>query len=142
HMINLVHINLVTGLVTKSQIRCCECTLYGEWCFFIFLSSRRRHTRLQGDWSSDVCSSDLRPSARRPPSPSAPRGVARAAPTRARTRPSPSPPPSLQTTPRRKRPPRAARAHVQADRSEERRVGRETKPRQWTRAVHRTSAVN
>src|SRR2546426_3517784 len=25
-----------------------------------FLSSRRRHTRLQGDWSSDVCSSDLR----------------------------------------------------------------------------------
>src|SRR5256885_5143255 len=27
-------------------------------CFFFF-SSRRRHTRLQGDWSSDVCSSDL-----------------------------------------------------------------------------------
>src|SRR5256885_879836 len=24
----------------------------------IFFSSRRRHTRLQGDWSSDVCSSD------------------------------------------------------------------------------------
>src|SRR5256885_6970235 len=31
---------------------------------FFFFSSRRRHTRLQGDWSSDVCSSDL--SARRP----------------------------------------------------------------------------
>src|SRR6266850_3824361 len=32
----------------------------GKWigCFFFF-SSRRRHTRLQGDWSSDVCSSDL-----------------------------------------------------------------------------------
>src|SRR5688500_2403247 len=29
---------------------------------FIFFSSRRRHTRLQGDWSSDVCSSDLRAS--------------------------------------------------------------------------------
>src|SRR3989454_5656917 len=28
------------------------------FCFFFF-SSRRRHTRLQGDWSSDVCSSDL-----------------------------------------------------------------------------------
>src|SRR5256885_12484252 len=28
------------------------------WCIFFF-SSRRRHTRLQGDWSSDVCSSDL-----------------------------------------------------------------------------------
>src|SRR5688500_19749101 len=27
--------------------------------FFFFYSSRRRHTRLQGDWSSDVCSSDL-----------------------------------------------------------------------------------
>src|SRR5256885_16648731 len=24
-----------------------------------FFASRRRHTRLQGDWSSDVCSSDL-----------------------------------------------------------------------------------
>src|SRR5205807_6490245 len=24
-----------------------------------FFTSRRRHTRLQGDWSSDVCSSDL-----------------------------------------------------------------------------------
>src|SRR5256885_3967422 len=29
-----------------------------ELCDFFF-SSRRRHTRLQGDWSSDVCSSDL-----------------------------------------------------------------------------------
>src|SRR5256885_12900779 len=27
--------------------------------FCFFFSSRRRHTRLQGDWSSDVCSSDL-----------------------------------------------------------------------------------
>src|SRR5262249_57972101 len=26
------------------------------WCLF---SSRRRHTRLVSDWSSDVCSSDL-----------------------------------------------------------------------------------
>src|SRR3989454_6731181 len=25
----------------------------------LVFSSRRRHTRLQGDWSSDVCSSDL-----------------------------------------------------------------------------------
>src|SRR5690348_5951787 len=29
-------------------------------CFFFFFSSRRRHTRWTGDWSSDVCSSDLR----------------------------------------------------------------------------------
>src|SRR6266850_2767474 len=27
--------------------------------YYFFFSSRRRHTRLQGDWSSDVCSSDL-----------------------------------------------------------------------------------
>src|SRR5690348_17387687 len=33
-----------------------------EWSFkrqFFFFSSRRRHTRWTGDWSSDVCSSDL-----------------------------------------------------------------------------------
>src|SRR6266487_4952664 len=29
--------------------------------FFFFFSSRRRHTRWTGDWSSDVCSSDLGP---------------------------------------------------------------------------------
>src|SRR6266516_4866603 len=29
-----------------------------------FFSSRRRHTRSYGDWSSDVCSSDLRPTPR------------------------------------------------------------------------------
>src|SRR5256885_10874357 len=29
-------------------------------CCCVFFSSRRRHTRLQGDWSSDVCSSDLK----------------------------------------------------------------------------------
>src|SRR5687768_1408619 len=28
--------------------------------FFFFFSSRRRHTRCSRDWSSDVCSSDLR----------------------------------------------------------------------------------
>src|SRR3989454_7380503 len=35
-----------------------DCYETGALCFFFF-SSRRRHTRLQGDWSSDVCSSDL-----------------------------------------------------------------------------------
>src|SRR5205085_6993375 len=28
-------------------------------CFVFFFSSRRRHTRFDCDWSSDVCSSDL-----------------------------------------------------------------------------------
>src|SRR5256885_2430712 len=37
----------VQNLLTEYQ--------YAGKCFF---SSRRRHTRLQGDWSSDVCSSD------------------------------------------------------------------------------------
>src|SRR5256885_13231259 len=34
-------------------------TFYLRLVVFFFFSSRRRHTRLQGDWSSDVCSSDL-----------------------------------------------------------------------------------
>src|SRR6266478_9024563 len=29
------------------------------WLGFFFFSSRRRHTRFDCDWSSDVCSSDL-----------------------------------------------------------------------------------
>src|SRR6266481_4817498 len=33
--------------------------------FFFFFSSRRRHTRWNCDWSSDVCSSDLVDRARR-----------------------------------------------------------------------------
>src|SRR6266480_7093999 len=32
---------------------------YKLYCFVFFFSSRRRHTRLTCDWSSDVCSSDL-----------------------------------------------------------------------------------
>src|SRR6266852_8859556 len=31
-----------------------------RFCLFFFFSSRRRHTRCYRDWSSDVCSSDLR----------------------------------------------------------------------------------
>src|SRR5256885_13268702 len=37
--------------VSRKYLRAC--------LLFFFFSSRRRHTRLQGDWSSDVCSSDL-----------------------------------------------------------------------------------
>src|SRR5437763_4298079 len=33
---------------------------------FFFFSSRRRHTRYIGDWSSDVCSSDLAVNADQP----------------------------------------------------------------------------
>src|SRR5437870_10347970 len=34
--------------------------VYLYFLFFFFFSSRRRHTRWPRDWSSDVCSSDLR----------------------------------------------------------------------------------
>src|SRR5689334_23565595 len=33
---------------------------YFKYFIFFFFSSRRRHTRWNCDWSSDVCSSDLR----------------------------------------------------------------------------------
>src|SRR5437867_12605146 len=36
--------------------------VWGELVFFF--SSRRRHTRSYGDWSSDVCSSDLKQTGR------------------------------------------------------------------------------
>src|SRR3712207_7119003 len=35
--------------------KCCR-----VYAVFLFFSSRRRHTRYWRDWSSDVCSSDLR----------------------------------------------------------------------------------
>src|SRR5256886_4101489 len=47
--------------------RCCQDIIGDElikilkrdYVFFCFFSSRRRHTRFDCDWSSDVCSSDL-----------------------------------------------------------------------------------
>src|SRR6266446_7533933 len=43
-------------------MQCCFIFYTGKYVCDLgfFFSSRRRHTRLQGDWSSDVCSSDLR----------------------------------------------------------------------------------
>src|SRR5256886_16162407 len=43
-------------------------TLWKDWNIFLFFffSSRRRHTRFDCDWSSDVCSSDLVPRRVRP----------------------------------------------------------------------------
>src|SRR2546427_1573355 len=39
----------------------CRFLVCAHWCLsvFFFFSSRRRHTRFDCDWSSDVCSSDL-----------------------------------------------------------------------------------
>src|SRR3989442_234314 len=56
---------------TQTQYRGLQCSI--DACnlsyIFFFFSSRRRHTRCGRDWSSDVCSSDLPPAARRPLAP-------------------------------------------------------------------------
>src|SRR5256885_3996037 len=95
-------------------------SIYGMFYFFFF-SSRRRHTRLQGDWSSDVCSSDLVRGVRAPelgdrvePSP-----VAHICPgTDRRTAAAPALP-------------AAAGGVARQARSEERRVGKECRSR-WS----------
>src|SRR5262249_59006356 len=80
-----------------------------------FFSSRRRHTRLVSDWSSDVCSSDLRSP------PSATRGGVRPAP--------------LSRVDRRRRGALSKRPRTDPGslrpRSEERRVGKECRSRWW-----------
>src|SRR5437763_11350465 len=93
---------------------------------FFFFSSRRRHTRYIGDWSSDVCSSDLRPllvSAGRPK-----KGTA--IPSRSCTRwsmSSPMRPPARMVSSIRRAAPRLGTT----PRSEERRVGKECRARGW-----------
>src|SRR5262245_63122178 len=105
------------------------CFIY-SFTFFFFFSSRRRHTRCLSDWSSDVCSSDLRWPRTRWPARCAPPPP----PGRART---PSPPSARRgcgsgcpVVPRRVLPasprPRAIDSGPRARRrSEERRVGKE-----------------
>src|SRR5688572_33325630 len=92
-----------------------------------FFSSRRRHTRFDCDWSSDVCSSDLSlPTSQRciqsaPPAPL----LSLAAPTTGRR----SPPASL--APRRSASVPAVATLQRPDRSEERRVGKEGSSSGW-----------
>src|SRR5437867_9584186 len=103
-----------------------------------FFSSRRRHTRSYGDWSSDVCSSDLESTSGRRPA----AGAARSAL------------PDVLSQSRRTAPPRTgAAAPLQSAarllrsrrsreaRSEERRVGKEWRslwwPQQYTRGEHK-----
>src|SRR4051794_41337879 len=79
-----------------------------EQMYFFFFSSRRRHTRWTGDWSSDVCSSDLRSR---------------------RSRVVPGECPGLRA--RRGRGGEGARERLRGARSEERRVGKECRSR-WS----------
>src|SRR5947199_1656523 len=98
-----------------------------------FFSSRRRHTRCLSDWSSDVCSSDLRSIGgcrarsgdRRCPTDgsSPPQDRARLACRRAARVP--------RTRPRSCRPRRGQPPPTPPRRSEERRVGKECKSGRW-----------
>src|SRR2546421_2402773 len=61
-----VGMNVLLNVCSSSSLRLLgpSLPLYASesvWTFFIFFffSSRRRHTRSDRDWSSDVCSSDL-----------------------------------------------------------------------------------
>src|SRR2546426_5719854 len=61
-MTSLSHATWVSGV--GAEIAAESSKKYAALCrlaALFFFSSRRRHTRLQGDWSSDVCSSDLSP---------------------------------------------------------------------------------
>src|SRR5256885_3080547 len=107
-------LNLLYLLVRNMKVRL--------FCFFF--SSRRRHTRLQGDWSSDVCSSDLGAEAIA----DAPKSVFRAGPTE-------RPPTSAGDVAPYERSAGDGRdgrvARQQQPRSEERRVGKECRSR-WS----------
>src|SRR5437879_11483307 len=47
---------MASGVILQITRRDCVFEFFGS----VFFSSRRRHTSYIGDWSSDVCSSDLR----------------------------------------------------------------------------------
>src|SRR5207248_7671544 len=102
-----------------------------SFLFFFFFSSRRRHTRSYGDWSSDVCSSDLRIERR-------PRLVAAQACGR---RSEGSPCSRLSAASRLSRRCERGAANVSAVRSEERRVGKECRCRWWVSDGRRRVAV-
>src|SRR5207248_8522337 len=95
--------------------------------FLFFFSSRRRHTRSYGDWSSDVCSSDLqrRACASSTAAPTAAskawRGRSTAAGWRTASRTQHRRPPSSSA--------RSSQARPPLQRSEERRVGKEGRAR-------------
>src|SRR5207248_4889524 len=48
-------VSVISEVIGESVAPVWSCCV--SW--FFFFSSRRRHTRSYGDWSSDVCSSDL-----------------------------------------------------------------------------------
>src|SRR5256885_10965071 len=120
----------VAGLVESDRGQCRLVAVEFTWRphhVFFFFSSRRRHTRLQGDWSSDVCSSDLgRPSTC--PRPTTPRWTGTPSPART------FPPPGRVTwpsSPSCQPAPCSTARFCPGRRSEERRVGKECRSR-WS----------
>src|SRR3712207_9099181 len=91
-----------------------------------FFSSRRRHTRYWRDWSSDVCSSDLRPQPRR-------RGRRAGGAERRRQ--------AARLGPRARRRGRGAARPFAGARSEERRVGKECRSR-WSPYHYKKKKIN
>ncbi len=49
----------IPGKVVSIEVKVGDKVKNGDVVCVFFFSSRRRHTRLRRDWSSDVCSSDL-----------------------------------------------------------------------------------
>src|SRR5205807_3455707 len=96
-----------------------------------FFSSRRRHTRLQGDWSSDVCSSDLYRNGR-----SDPTGV-RSGPSAH----SDSVPVTITRRPVKRPTSRHVDSARRTWRSEERRVGKESRSRCSGRPYRKNNAT-
>src|SRR2546421_4297742 len=104
--------------------------LYVTWYVYLnifFFSSRRRHTRSDRDWSSDVCSSDLSRSSASG-SPSCVHVRLRLPAERRSTAALPAFGPKYQTASTSSW---AARTSARTSRSEERRVGKECRSR-WS----------
>src|SRR5258707_5262660 len=57
---SVIVLRLDLGVYISYQISTFDVITLIVCCSFFFFSSRRRHTRYWRDWSSDVCSSDLR----------------------------------------------------------------------------------
>ena len=57
----LIVVVIIWLCVSVAVVFCFKFSVFVLVCFMLgfFFSSRRRHTRYIGDWSSDVCSSDL-----------------------------------------------------------------------------------
>src|SRR5688572_31398448 len=99
--------------------------VYFCFLFFFFFSSRRRHTRFDCDWSSDVCSSDLGERSNEKTTPAPRRGSSTSATTRRLRRARYLGVISRDEYRQRRDP------FVLDGRSEERRVGKECRSRWW-----------